>query len=217
MTDNILVLAPHGDDEVLGCGGSIYKHTETLSDVYVVFIRKSYDSRSEYQMQCSQKARNILGVKDAYNLNLDDDKIFNKLSLIQEIEKVVNLIKPSTVYCPFYGDLHQDHRAVFEAVNVATRAWAEHRVNKILLYDTISSTDQGLFNSIYPFVPNYFIPLTKNHVEVKQAALQAYDKEIGSIDHPRSLENVYDKARITGRQINEKFAEAFMCLRNIVS
>jgi LmbE family N-acetylglucosaminyl deacetylase len=120
------------------------------------------------------------------------------------------------VYCPFYGDLHQDHRAVFEAVSVATRAWAVHRVKKILLYETISSTDQGLFNTMHPFVPNYFVALTKDHMEIKLAALKVYDKELGGADHPRSLENVHDKARITGRQINEPFAEAFMCVRNIV-
>lgn len=216
MTDNILVLAPHGDDEVLGCGGTILKDVENNKNVYVVFVRKSYDERSEYQMHCAQKARAILGVKDAYNLNLDDTIIFNKLALVQELEKVVNLLKPSTVYAPFYGDLHQDHRAVFEAVNVATRIWAEHKVKKILLYDTISSTDQGLFNQIYPFIPNYFVALSKEHIDSKLLALKAYDKELRGIDHPRSLENIFDKARITGRQINEQYAEAFMCLRNIV-
>lgn len=216
MSNNILVLAPHGDDEVLGCGGTIFKHVKNSSDVYVVFIRKSYDERSEHQMACAQKARGILGIKDAYNLNLDDNIIFNKLALIQEIEKVINLIKPTTLYCPFYGDLHQDHRAVFEAVNVASRAWAEHRINKILLYDTISSTDQGLFNTIHPFIPNYFVSLTKDQINVKLAALKTYDKELKGSDHPRSLENVLDRARITGRQINEQYAEAFMCLRNIV-
>jgi LmbE family N-acetylglucosaminyl deacetylase len=216
MADKVLVFAPHGDDEVLGCGGTICKHAKNLSEVYVVFIRKRYDERSEYQMKCAQEAKGILGIKDSYNLNLGDDVIFNKLALIQELEKVVNLIKPSTVYCPFYGDLHQDHRAVFEAVNVATRAWAEHRVNKILLYETISSTDQGLFNTIHPFIPNYFVPLTQDQINFKLTALKAYDKELKGPDHPRSLDNVLAKARITGRQIHEPFAEAFMCVRNIV-
>lgn len=217
MAEKILIFAPHGDDEVLGCGGTIYKHTKNLSEVYVVFIRKSYDERSEYQMECAQKVKGILGLKDAYNLNLDDEIIFNKLSLIQELEKVINLIKPSTVYAPFYGDLHQDHRAVFEALNVATRIWAEHRVKKILLYNTISSTDQGLFNTIYPFIPNYFVPLTKEHIDTKIIALKMYDKELKNEGHPRSLENVREQAKIIGRQIGEPYAEAFMCLRNIVS
>jgi LmbE family N-acetylglucosaminyl deacetylase len=40
MAEKILVLAPYGDDEVLGCGGTIYKHTKNYSDVYVFKIYK---------------------------------------------------------------------------------------------------------------------------------------------------------------------------------
>jgi len=215
MSNNILILAPHGDDEVLGCGGSIAKHIESGDQVTVAFIKAAYDERSTVQLQNTGNAQRVLGYDHAIRMNLDDNTIHNKLEFIRELEIIVNTIKPDTIYSTFYGDLHQDHRALFEALNTAARVWADHLVKKILLCETISSTDQGIIHNINPFVPNYYVTLSDHHVDKKMNALSCYEREIKKECHPRSIEHVLNVAKSRGREIRSSYAEAFMLMRFI--
>lgn len=214
MQNRILVLAPHGDDEVLGCGGTICRNADKGQEIYVAFMREAYDKRSEFQVTCTEKACEVLGAEPIV-CNFGDSVMFNKTAYISEIEKLITLIKPSTIYTTFYGDLHQDHRETFNALNSAARIYAEHRVNKVFLCETISSTDQGLFQHIHPFTPNFFVPLEAAHIERKIEAMKCYSQEIKTDSHPRSIQHIYQWAQMRGRLINEPFAEAFMAIRYI--
>jgi len=212
----ILVLAPHGDDEVLGCGATIAKHIESSDIVTVALIRNSYDERSKIQLRDAVKSSKILGVHSLRFLNLNEQELHNiNNNLIDKLEKLIYEIKPDTIYSTFYGDLHQDHRKLFEALNSAARIWSKHRVDNIFLYQTISSTDQGILKNIQPFVPNYFVPLKERHIKIKANALQCYTQEIRDSNHPRSVQNIIDNAKILGREIKEDYAEAFVAIRII--
>jgi N-acetylglucosamine malate deacetylase 1 len=215
MSNNVLVLAPHGDDEVLGCGGSIAKHIESGDQVTVAFIKAAYDERSTVQLQNTISAQKVLDYERMIIMNLDENTIHNKLEFIKELEVIVNTVKPDTIYSTFYGDLHQDHRALFEALNTAARVWADHLVKKILLCETISSTDQGIIRNINPFVPNYYVTLSDRHIDKKIDALSCYEREIKKECHPRSIEHVLSVAKSRGREIRNSYAEAFMLMRFI--
>lgn len=85
MKKNILVVAAHPDDEVLGCGGTIARLTEEGHDVYVAIlgegITSRYDKREhanqeivkELQNQ-SRQASKLLGVKDLFLYDLPDNR-----------------------------------------------------------------------------------------------------------------------------------------------
>lgn len=213
--NRVLVLAPHGDDEVIGCGGTIIKHLESSSIVTVVFIKAPYDERSYIQHTQTEDCKKILGYHDKISLYLTETDFFKKEQFITKLEEIILTTRPDTIYSTFYGDLHQDHRALFDALNSASRIHAKHRVDNIFLYETASSTDQGLYKNIFPFIPNYYVPLKKHHIDKKINALKAYTKEIKDNNHPRSEEHIMDIAKIRGREINEPYAEAFMSLRII--
>lgn len=211
----ILVLAPHGDDEVLGCGATIAKHIESSDIVTVALIRNSYDARSEVQLNNAVESSKILKVHSLRLLNLSDYEINDLSYFINKLENLIKDTKPDTIYSTFYGDLHQDHRKLFEALNSAARIWANHRVDNIFLYNTISSTDQGIIKNINPFIPNYFVPLKEHHIKTKINALKCYTQEIRDNNHPRSIQNIIDHAKILGREIKEDYAEAFFAIRII--
>ena len=88
MSNNVLVLAPHGDDEVLGCGGSIAKHIESGDHVTVAFIKAAYDERSTVQLQNTISAQKVLNYERMIIMNLDENIIHNKLEFIKELEEV---------------------------------------------------------------------------------------------------------------------------------
>jgi LmbE family N-acetylglucosaminyl deacetylase len=213
--NNILVLAPHGDDEVLGCGGAICKHLETGDQVTVAFIKAPYDKRSEIQLLNTDSSKNVLGYNKKVVLNLDIDDFFNKTLFITKLEELIINEKPDYIYSTFCSDLHQDHRALFEALNSSCRTWGPHKVKKILLYETISSTNQGFYSHFHPFSPNYYVVLNQTHVDRKINAMKCYSEEIKDSSHLRSQENILHHLEARGREVMEKYAEAFYLIRSI--
>src|SRR3990170_3210860 len=138
----ILIIAPHMDDEVLGCGGIIGKHKDSGDIVSVIFIahrvyNHSFDEqRNNIEKSHAIKAKDVLCYDDAIFLDLPDERLDTAIQdIIIPLEKNINAIKPSIVYIPFRGDNNQDHRAVFDAARVALRPTATTYINHIYMYE----------------------------------------------------------------------------------
>ena len=216
--NKILIIAPHLDDEVLGCGGIIAKHTVSGDEVYVAFIanrvyaHKYEPTRMKIELEHLKKAKDLLGYKDYVFFDLPDEKLYLYIQeIIINLEKYVDIIKPDIVYSPFIQDNNQDHRAVAEAVRVVLRPSYASFVKKWLMYETPSSTEQS--PSIYgSFKPNYYIDI-ENYLERKLDALDCYETESRNFPHPRSREALKCQAMKRGIEINCNLAEAFMIVR----
>ena len=217
---NILVIAPHMDDEVLGCGGTISRHVDEGHSVTVcVCANRVYDHKFSYQADNGERkscedARKILGYGRIVHLNLPDEQLDrSQIELIVPIEQIIKETIPQIVYFPHRGDNHQDHRAVFEAVRVACRPFAEVRVSCLRVYEVISSTDQVSGYSEWPFQPNFYVDIS--HVlERKLKAMSCYAREERIFPHPRSLEGINVQAKKRGMEIGLEAAEAFMVMRD---
>lgn len=213
----ILVVAPHGDDEILGCGATILKHRKSGDEVYVCIVTKPHVPQwsktfiKNRDREIAQ-AHEILGIKQTFILGFpaaELDTIPNK-KLNEAIKKIFDEVNPEVVYAPHAGDLHRDHRLVFEAVLVGTRPRGDTTVKKLLCYETVSETEWGY--SLQPFVPNVFVAIDKE-LPMKIQAMKAYRSEIRKFPHPRSLETLQYLARKRGSEIGRKAAEAFMLIR----
>ena len=215
----MLVIAPHPDDEVLGCGGTIVKHAKNGNEVYLCVVTKGYtpDWSEEFlknRPKEIEKANKILGIKKTHFLDYPTVKLdtIPQKELNEAISKVVNEVKPDILCIPHKGDVNKDHRLVFEASLVATRP-ANHKVKKILSYETLSETDWG--QPIEPFVPNVYVDISET-LGKKIEAMKAYGSELKQYPHPRSLEIIEALAKKRGSEVGVKFAEAFMLIREIV-
>ena len=215
----ILIIAPHPDDEVLGCGGTIAKHTKEGDEVYLCIVTKAYapDWSEEFlknRPKEIEKANKILGIKETYFLDYPTVKLdtFSQKELNESLSKVVNKVNPDILYIPHKGDLNKDHRLVFEASLVATRP-ANHKVKRILSYETLSETEWG--QSIEPFIPNVYVDISETF-EKKIEAVKAYETELKPYPHQRSLQIIESLAKKRGSEVGVKFAEAFMLVRELV-
>ena len=124
----ILIVAPHMDDEVLGCAGAICKHKEAGDKIWVIIAahriyRHHYDEKLDsLQKKHVLDTKRILKYDKEIFLNLPDERLDVGIQdIIIALEKHVNAIKPEIVYVPFRGDNNQDHRAVFDALRVVLR------------------------------------------------------------------------------------------------
>ena len=215
----VLIIAPHPDDEVLGCGGTIAKHSKLGDVFYLCIVTKAYtpDWSEEFlknRPKEIEKANKILGIKKTYFLDYPTVKLdtIPQKELNEAISKVVNEVKADILYIPHKGDMNKDHRLVFETSLVATRP-INHKIKKILSYECLSETEWG--QPIEPFTPNVYVDISDT-IKTKIEAMKAYESEIKPYPHPRSLEMINILAKMRGGVVGLNAAEAFILIREVI-
>lgn len=216
----ILVIAPHGDDEVLGVGGALAKHGRLGDEIYRCIITKPYapdwsDSFLKNRDQEIAASGKILNIKKDFLLGFPTVKLDTvpQKELNDRLTEVVGEVKPDIVYIPGPGDLNRDHRIIFESSLVATRPVPGSPIKKVLSYEVVSETEWG--RPLAQFAPNYYAALTDEDMQIKLGAMRAYKSEIRDYPHPRSLETLEALAKLRGSEAGQITAEAFMLIREV--
>lgn len=217
--NKILVIAPHMDDEVLGCGGTIAKHVARGDEVTVCIVcnrayHRQYNLADiELEKQAAKKAQSILGYQELIFLDQPDERLYIHLQeALNEVEKVTHTLSPNIVYTCFTGDLHQDHRVVAHISNIVLRPHAVQGARRILAYEVPSGTEAVFSGTTISFQPTVFNDIEKQ-LNQKIEAMQAYQRESRLFPHPRSPELLKARAYTRGVQGGLIAAEAFMLLR----
>ena len=221
VTVKILVIAPHPDDEVLGCGGTIAKHVSAGGEVYLCMVTRVYPpdwSENEIPRRKQEvlKANEILGIKKTYFLDFPTVRLdtIPLKELVDSISRVVSEVKPEVVYIPHRGDVNKDHCLVFDAAMVATRPKPHSPVRRVLCYETLSETDWAPPSAQNAFIPNAYMDISET-LETKLKAMSEYKSELKDFPHPRSLEAISALAKVRGSSIGIRAAEAFMLVREV--
>lgn len=217
---NILIIAPHMDDEVLGCAGAIRRHVINGDQVTVCFAaNRAYGHAYRQELIDAEKidcgrAQKVLGYQNIMFLDLPDERLNNcQVDLISRLEEAIVKCAVGVIYLPHQGDNNPDHRAVFEAARVALRPYALKKAVRVLVYEMPSSTDIMANASPYVFLPNYYVDITDT-LEDKIKAMACYKSESRSFPHPRSPEAIRACACKRGVEIGMHAAESFMVIRD---
>jgi N-acetylglucosamine malate deacetylase 1 len=220
MIRNILIVAAHTDDEALGCGGTITRHVAEGDSVCAVFMTDGVSSRPSahkhdrnLRMEAARQAHEILGLDKVHYLELPDNRMdgLPLLDVIQPLEKIMREYAPEVIYTHHRGDLNIDHRITHQAVITACRPQPGHCVREIYGFEVLSSTDWS-FARQEAFVPNVFVDISP-YLSTKLKALQAYQSEMRSAPHTRSMEHAELLARHRGYKVGVEAAEAFEAVR----
>ncbi len=216
----IAIIAPHADDETLGCGGSILKFKKVNERVCIIQVTDLDKESTKYKHRQNQ----IRKVLEAYDIPSSD--YFNLgygpatltsgsvSGLISNISKIFQNIKPNVVYLPSAADAHSDHFFTFNAGIACCKTFRYQFVESVFVYETLSETDFGLDPSKARFSPNWYEEITEE-LTIKQSILELYDDEIGDHPFPRNSTAVEALAILRGTQANVKFAESFQLLKRI--
>ena len=228
MNESVLVIAAHPDDEVIGCGGTIARHSEAGDLVQVLIIAEGATSRQRHRERSAaineiselavsaNKACSILRANKVELLDLPDNRLdsIDRLDIIKHIEERIQHYQPKTVYVHHAGDVNVDHRRLHEAVVTACRPTPGHPVHRLLSYEVASSTEWQPPSSAPAFQPNCFVDIS-THWKRKKQALEAYSSEMRPWPHARSIDALEHLARWRGAQVGVEAAEAFCLLREI--
>jgi LmbE family N-acetylglucosaminyl deacetylase len=218
----VLVVAPHPDDEVLGCGGAIARHTDCGDDVHILVVTRADpelypdDDEDDFRQEV-KAAHQLLGVASTTYLDFPAPRLdtIAGYQLADAIAQVIRQVQPHTIYLPHHGDLHTDHQRVYQATLVASRPINGCSVRQLLCYETLSETDWSPTRADSVFIPSVFIDI-EHHLATKLKAMACYSTELKPFPHPRSLDALEALARVRGATAGLAAAEAFAVVRQIL-
>jgi len=204
-----LILAPHQDDESIGCGGTVKLISNIGGNVDVVYIangeagtRKGVALTDEEKKRLveirnseARKACDILGVKGMYLLNGRDTQLHHEMNLYKKLLEILTQNKYDIVFCPWKYDGHSDHIATFKILKKALRHYPENI--EIWLYEIWT-----------PLIPNCMVNISTT-IEDKINAIKAHRSQIECIQYHQKLLGLaqYRSIHVPGAE----FAEAFLC------
>lgn len=220
---NILVVAAHPDDEVLGCGGTLARLAGQGHQTHVLILGEGGTSRHEmpvgYTLELadrSSKACAELGVVGLRMEKLPDNQFdtLPLLRIIQRIEAAILELAPQVVYTHHPGDLNNDHGTTFRATLTAVRPMRGTPVRSLYTFEVPSSTEWA-FGALPPgFQPDTYCDISP-FLGNKLRAMDFYSCEQRPFPHPRSPEGITALAQTRGVAAGIEAAEAFSTVFNI--
>lgn len=210
---DILIIAAHPDDEVLGMGGTIKKLSKK-NKIHLCVVTEGasaqYTNKDmiKKRKESCIKAGKILGISTFDFLEFEDMKLDSipSLEINQELEKIIKKHKPTSVYTTPKNDLHKDHQIVFESTSIASRPHS-NTVKNLFSYEI-----PGIVKN--PFTPTVYEDISKE-ISYKIKAFNCYKSEIEKFPHPRSIESIESLSLQRGMESGLKKAESFELIRSI--
>ena len=228
---NILVVAAHPDDELLGLGATMNKWIHEYGvRTHVLILGEGITSRSEKrdpdawseELAIHRQNINDAAKKIGYHKVTTHDFPDNRfdtvalLDIIKVVEKVKSEFQPDIIFTHHGGDLNIDHQRTYQAVITACRPLENEAVNSIITFETPSSTEWTPAQTEHiPFQANLFVEVSEENIQAKIDAMEAYKFEKRKYPHPRSPEALKIRAQQYGINTGCVFAEAFSIVRHI--
>lgn len=169
-----LVIAAHPDDEILGCGGTISKLAVQGHEVHIAILGEGITSRYKEREQAEEsllremgtiarRAGGLLVAKEVHLRSFPDNRFdtLPLLTIIEEVEGLVQSIQPQVVVTHHGGDLNIDHVVTFRAVLTAIRPFAGCPVKEIYCFEVPSSTEWSFGQFKPEFRPNTFVDVSQ--------------------------------------------------------
>ena len=197
-----LIIAPHVDDDVLGCGGILDKSCHV---VYCGLDETGLEDRPTMgdRLKEINDVQSITGHSFDVLNNLVNR--YDEFKLIGQLENAINTIKPKEVYV-CHPSYNQDHKSVYNASMIALRPHdTNYFVPKVFLYEQPqvyfwNTTDRD-------FQANYFVGI---NIDKKIKVYETMKSQVRSF---RSSEHIRANSKIRGGQSNHEYAEAFEIVR----
>ena len=215
--ERVVVLAPHMDDEVIGCGGTLVRHLKAGAKVTVVFLTDGrhggahLHKLSGQALEDAQKAvierrkgeareaLGTLGIADIVFLDAEDTALAADKDAPRRLREVLERLNPTLVYLPFFLEHHPDHRAVSPLLIAATEG------------AKLDFTCHG-YEVWTPLFPNCMVWIDES-MDLKRQAMQCYRSQLDDAnDLLHAMQGLAAYRSVIRSKRQGRFAEAFCAM-----
>src|SRR5258706_5483118 len=199
--ERLLVLAPHPDDEVIGCGGLVALHLRDGRPVHVVVATDGAQAGDGAQREAeSRAALSLLGDATIEFLRFPDRELENARDLDQRLGAILREWKPDLIAVPSPLEIHPDHIAL-------SRAFCDLIARDSSLFADLGVARVAFYEVSAPLRPNTLLDITAV-AEAKYAAIQAHASQTAIRDYT-SYARGLNAWRAMTLPVQVKFAEAY--------
>jgi LmbE family N-acetylglucosaminyl deacetylase len=225
--ESVLVISPHADDEVVGCGGLLARLAARPTRVHVLYVavdgfhHYGLSEETTYAERVAEIESVVALYQCSYEIVYGHKDLIEKLDtlpkrdLVDRFEGVLNEHRPELLLLPSGTDYDQDHVAVFTTAFAAARPigpeFGKHLVPHVLTYEApkLNWAAEPLPRSVA------YCDITE-HLEAKLDGLRRYRTQLRPSPHIRSAESLTALATLRGAEIGVPHAEAFGVLRTLI-
>ncbi len=219
---NVLVVAPHPDDETLGCGGTLVKWRDAGHQLHWLIMTSMKDEAGYTGEEMGRREKEIAAVAARYGFDSVTSLPYGAARLdrfpmgdiIESVCPVLHAAAPAVLLVPNRGDVHSDHRLTFDAIMSCTKTFRAPFLKRIMMYETVSETEHAPALPERAFIPNAFSDITGS-LDEKLAVMDMYAGQTGEHPFPRSRKNLEALGAFRGSIAGSSYAEAFMLIRDI--
>ena len=200
--EKILILAPHFDDAILGCSGTLLKYNPSnISIVYLTDgsegIPKIKDKKlvNKIRIEEAKKAMNFIGVKDIHYLNEPECESKINDESIEKLSLIIKNKNPDLIYLPWFLDNHVDH---IKFNKILFEVYKRNRFNcNICSYEIWT-----------PLLPNVVVDISKN-ITKKKEAIMFFESQLKNVNYLDTILGI-NKYRSIYNMKGKGYAETFL-------
>jgi LmbE family N-acetylglucosaminyl deacetylase len=228
--ERLLVIAPHADDETIGCGGLIARTKAAGGQAFVQVLTvgdldhydgKNHKVEGNTREEELAAAMEVLAVDD-WEILIRDSDLHLRLDHIprrdlvnlfeRESRLAIDNIKPTMIAIPA-PSFNQDHEAVYKAAITACRPHlaALKPFQRVVL---VADSPQLAWNR-EAFKPNFYVDIS-DFLDKKLLAFSKHESQQRPSPHMGGIDSLRLLAEMRGREISVKAAEAYECMRFVV-
>ena len=210
MFESLLVVAPHPDDDILGCGGLIHKMAAQHKKVIVAFMNG--ESLSRY-------GEALIALHDVadqtYAFVFSEFERAALKDAVVFLEDIIDVHRPHAVAIPNPQAYHQDHRFSAEAAIIATRpsgGTGRYRPPVVIEYEMAGDAWPARTHT----VPQLTVELEPQDVLFKRDAMLMHKSQVRPCPSERSVDTISALAELRGSQAGVKYGEAYTVHRYLI-
>lgn len=205
----VVIVAPHPDDEVIGCGGLIARLVAYGRAPHIIIItggegshrgccETSTDEIIHARRKLTRNALAILGVpdKNIHELNFSDGNISMDSEYVSVLKDLLTKLAPDSIFIPHWGEGWSDHVKTAEIVKAIKPEGAE--VWEYCVWMWYYNVWRGL-----DWKNTAILRMSHKEHKLKLKAIDAYTRPLAPCGHPWSgvLPDIFLQANSKNREL----------------
>lgn len=198
--ENLLVLAPHSDDESIGCGGLLLSYPKQIEVVCLTDGSRADPNVSRHALietreQELAQAMAIAGISKFRYLGIHDQRLTDAYERFSSLA----LSQMDVIFIPSFLDQHPDHKAVTTLLKRLLQDKPYKPSLRIAFYEVWSALP----------VWNAYVPLDAQRLAQKKALIDVFVSQTQHIDYAARISGLHT---YRGIAVDEIAAEAYLIL-----